>query len=169
MPRICCACGEPAGTATLTASGAGRGAARFSKYRFPVCDRCAVLFSTVHRRRRMSCLFGLGLSLVMCIVAAFLAQRVGETAWSALDPLVGVLLALAGITVVAALVVQWLVGVVGLEREAREIYRRVSEAVQVKRYDPGVVDSGYVTLAFVSQEFAQRFEEMNAGVVMPGR
>jgi len=115
-------------------------------------------------------LIGLGLSVLLCAAAlgTFQASEVIPPVIP-MDDLLGGLTVLALLALLGTLVAQWLVPVVGVTREVRTAYRRVSRAVNVRRYDPDVLGGGYVTFAFGNREFADRFQEMNGGVVSAGR
>lgn len=169
MPPVCCACGAPRGTASLMISRSSLREARFLNLAFPLCDRCARLSSIVVRRRRMTALAGLGLSLLFCVFAFGLSQVFGVAAGDPLDDLIGVLAVVGFVALAGTLVAQWLVSVVGLAPETRRAHRLVSKAVRVMRYDPDSLGGGYVTFAFGNADFAEQFQRMNTGVVLPGR
>lgn len=168
MPPVCCACGMPAGTAKLTASASSARKGRVLNLAFPLCDPCAATFATVQRRRRISCLGGVALSLLMCLLAFGLSRLLLATPSTFLDTLLGILLVLLPLIVLGTVLAQWLVSVIGLSRQERETYRLVSKGATIRRYDPSDVGVGYITLAFVNEEFADRFQEMNTGVVTSG-
>ena len=169
MPNLCCTCGEPAGTAKLTARSASRGG-RMLNLAFPLCDSCAQVYARIHRRRRNAFLIGLGLSLFLCI-ATFALSRVLEANPSpTLDTILGVLIILVPVALVGALVAPWLMVTLGIDPETRGTFRNVSNGAKIKRYDPDVFGrGGHVTLVFNNETFIKRFVEMNTGVVLPGR
>jgi hypothetical protein len=169
MPPICCACGAPAGSAKLTASASKARSGRILHLAFPLCDPCATTFATVHRRRRVSCLGGLALSLFMCLLAFGLSRLLQTTSSTLLDSLLGVLIILLPLVILGTLLAQWLVSIVGLSREERATYRLASKGATIRRYDPNELGVGYVTLGFANEEFADRFQEMNQGIVTAGR
>lgn len=168
-PNLCCACGEPAGTAKLTARSASRGG-RMLNLAFPLCDSCAHVYARIHRRRRNVFLIGLGVSLVLCIAAFALSQVLEGTPNPTLDTILGGLIILVPVAVVGALVAPWLMVALGLDPETRSTFRDVSDGAKIKRYDPDVFGrGGHVTLTFNDETFTERFVEMNTGVVLPGR
>lgn len=167
MPQVCCACGAPAGTGKLTTSGFSRGSGRFLNLAFPLCDRCARLSEMVNRRRRASRLVALGVCLFLC-VALGLPQALGAVPGTSVYTLLGSLIVLAPLALVGMLAAQWFASVVGLEREVRDTFRRVSRAVGIERYDTNPLGDGYVTLAFGNEQFADLFQKTNVGVVLPG-
>jgi len=169
MPRLCCACGAPSGTAKLKASGVSRAEGRFVNLFFPVCDQCATVYHTAGQRRRRIFLVGVALSLVLCVVAFVLSSVVETGPDTFLDSFLGGLMFLAPAVLILTLAAQWLLPIILLGSDARKIYRRVGAAVHVKRYDPDLYQGGYITLAFANEEFADQFQRMNIGVVGPGR
>lgn len=169
MPRVCCACGAPAGAGKLMISRSSLWEARFLNLAFPLCDRCALLAQSIGRRRRRVLLTGLGASLLFCAVAFGLGQTFVAVPGGLLDRAIGLLLLLAVLTFLGSWVGRWLASLIGLTAESRATYRRVSGAVRVRRYDPDPFGGGYVTFAFGNRDFADRFQEMNTGVVLEGR
>lgn len=169
MPNLCCACGEPAGTAKLTARSASRGG-RILHLAFPLCDSCAHLYARIHRRRRNTFLIGLGVSLFLCIAAFALSQVLEGNPSPTLDTILGGLVILVPVAGVGALIAPWLIVTLGLDPETRKTFRRVANSAKIKRYDPDVFGKGgHVTLSFNDETFTERFMEMNTGVVLPGR
>jgi len=166
MPSVCCACGAPAGAGRLVKSGSSWSQGKVLNLSFPLCDRCALLSKTLNRRRRVSCLAGLALSLLLC-TATFAISWAFEPG-DQLDAVLGSLIVLTPLALVGTLIAQWLVTVVGVDRAAGRTYRRVLRAVKVRRYDPDMFGGGYITLTFANDHFADLFREMNVGVVMPG-
>jgi len=169
LPKVCCACGAPAESGRLLASGSSRSSARFVNLFFPLCDRCAHLSAIVSRRRRIIRWAGLGLSLLASIAGLGISYVLGAIPDISLFTFLGSLTIFVPLALLGTLIAQWLVSVVGLNREVRETFRRVSKAAKVKRYDADVLGGGYITLAFVNEHFADLFQQMNTGVVLPGR
>lgn len=169
MPNLCCACGEPAGTAKLTARSASRGG-RMLNLAFPLCDSCARVYARIHRRRRNAFLIGLGVSLFLCIAAFALSRVLEGNPSPALDTILGGVIVLVPVAVIGALIAPWLMVILGLDPETRRTFRNVSNGAKIKRYDPDVFGrGGHVTLTFNDETFTTRFIEMNTGVVLPGR
>ena len=77
MPQVCCACGEPAESGRLMASGSSRSSMRFVNLSFPLCDRCAQQAKIVNRRRRIARWVGLGNILLLSIVAVITSYMSG--------------------------------------------------------------------------------------------
>jgi hypothetical protein len=167
MPEVCCACGAPAGTGKLTTSGFSRGSGRFLNLTFPLCDRCARLSEMVNRRRRTSRWVALGVSLFLC-VALGLPQTLEAVPGTSVYTFLESLIVLAPLALVGMLAAQSFASVVGLEREVRDTFRRVSRAVGIEHYDTDPLGDGYVTLAFGNEQFADLFQKINVGVVLPG-
>jgi len=170
MPRLCCACGAPAGTQTLAAS-ASTGSRRIYSVSlsFPLCDRCALANATVKRRRRIGCLVGLGLSILLG-AAAFGGVGVMEAFDIAPDPLfslaVASLVILAPLALLGGLISRWIVS--QWPRELCHTYKPVSRAVRIKRYQVGFISKGRITFAFGNEQFADLFKQMNAGAIVTG-
>lgn len=138
---------------------------RWVSIAFPLCDRCAHANAAIERRRKIGCWGSLGLSVFLCIGAIGIGMAFGldsDIAGTSLDYLVGGLLLLAGFTLFAGLIAQWLVPSIGLALEVREAYKRVSKAVRIKSYKRGFIGRGYITFAFGNDQFADLFKEMNA-------
>ncbi len=163
MPQVCCACGEPAESGRLMASGSSRGSMRFVNLSFPLCDRCAQRAKTVNQRRKVARWVGLGAVLCLSIVAV-IVSHVSETIsdFSFFDFLSSLVI-LAPFALLGMWIAQWLASNIGLEREVRLAFSRVSKAIQIKRYDVDMWEEGHITFEFINEHFADLFQEMNTG------
>ena len=169
MPKVCCACGEPAESRRLMASGSSRGGVRFVNLSFPLCNRCAQLAKTVNQRRRTARWIGLGVVLflvVVAVIASYASEAIPDTSFFTL---LGGVIILAPVALLGIWIAQWLASNVGLNREVRRAFRRVLKAVKIRRYDVDMWGEGHITFAFINAHFADLFQEMNTGVVLSGK
>ncbi len=169
MPKVCCACGEPSGSGKLMASGSSGGGSRFVNFSFPLCDRCAQLAKIVNRRRRGARWVGLGVVLVLAIVAVVVSNASETISDVSFFTLLSGLIIIAPFALLGVWIAQWVASNAGLNRDVRRAFKRVSKAVKIKRYDIPTWEKGYITFAFVDEQFADHFQEMNTGVVLPGK
>lgn len=171
MPRLCCACGAPAGTQTLSATHWPIWGKYIVSLPFPLCDQCALANATVDRRREIGCFGALGLSILLCAAAFGMVSIVEGSPGTLLEWLVGGLVILAPLTLLGGFIVgfDWPIGrwIVSLRpKELRHTYRRVSRAVRMKRYAAGFIRGGRITFVFGNEQFANLFKQMNAGAVL---
>ena len=170
MPKVCCACGEPVGLGRLLVSGASRGGTQLVNFSFPLCDGCAQLAETVNRRRRTARWVGLGVVLFLSLVVAVVAYASDAVLGFSFFTFLSGLIFLIPAVLLGVGIAQWLASNVSLDRQVSQSFRRVAKAVRVNRFD---VDTwgkkGYVTFTFANDQFADLFQEMNTGVVLPGK
>ena len=169
MPRVCCACGAPAESGRLMTSGYSRGGVGFVNLSFPLCDRCALISKTINRRRSIARWAGLVSALVLVIVVSGIASVSGALQDISLFTFLGSIAILVPLALLGILIAQWLVSIVGLTSEVRKTFARVARAVKIKAYDADMWGEGYITFVFVDELFANRFRQMNRGVVLPGK
>jgi hypothetical protein len=169
MPKICCACGSSAESGKLMISGSSRGLVRFVNLSFPLCNPCAHLSQAINRRRKMARWIGLSIVLFLTIGVIAVSYASAAIPDISLFTLLGGLMPLAPFIVLEIWAAQWLASNIGLNREARQAFRRVLKAVKIKRYDVNVLGDGHITFEFINERFADLFQEMNTGVVLPGK
>ena len=169
MPKICCACGDPSGSGKLMASGSSRGGSRFFNFSFPLCDRCAQVAKIVNQRRRVARWVGLGVVLVLGIVAVIVSAASGMISNVSFFTLLSGLIIVAPFALLGMWIAQWLASNTGLDQDVSQVFKRITRAVKVKRYDVTSWDKGYITFTFIDERFADLFQEMNTGVVLSGK
>jgi hypothetical protein len=142
---------------------------RFVNLSFPLCDRCAQLGKIVNRRRRTARWVGLGIVLflsVVAIVVSYVSETISDFSFFTF---LGSLIILAPLALLGMWVAQWLASNVSLGREPRLAFQRVSKAIKIRQYDVDMWGKGYITFTFINKHFADLFQEMNMGVVLPGK
>lgn len=169
MPKICCACGSPAESGKLMISGSSRGLVRFVNLSFPLCNQCAHVSQAINRRRRTARRIGLSIVLFLIIGATAVSYASAAIPDISLFTLLGGLIPLAPLIVLEIWAAQWLASNVGLDREVRRAFRRVLKAVRINRYDVNIMGDGHITFEFINEQFADLFQKMNTGVVLPGK
>ena len=176
MPTICCACGEPSGDERLTVTGSNFNPprSRFVELRFPLCNRCALIYRAVNRRRSIGLGVSLGLSALLCGAAFVIPSSLQAPDSDRLAILSEALLLLAVLALIGGLVYRVLAarGSDGAH-DAGAIYRRVTHAVAIRHIGPAYTriarQQEVVSLAFRNDEFARLFRRMNMAVVMTER
>ena len=173
MPTICCACGEPSGHERLTVAGSNFNPprSRFVELRFPLCDRCALTYKTVNRRRNVGLGISLGLSAILCSAAFIIPSSLQASESDRLAFFSEILFLLAVLILVGGLVYRALAARLSYDRQgADRIYRRVKHAVTVRHVGPAYTrfarQQEIISLAFRNDEFARLFRRMNLAVVM---
>ncbi len=170
MPKVCCACGEPVGVGRLLVSGASGGGGRLVNFSFPLCDRCAQLAETVNQRRRTARRIGLGIVLFLSIVAVVVSYASNVISGFTFFTFLSGAIFFIPAALLGMGIAQWLASNVSLDRQVSQSFRRVAKAVKVKRYDTNMWGKkGHITFRFVNDQFADLFQEMNTGVVLPGK
>lgn len=169
MPKVCCACGEPAESGRLMASGSSKSSMRFVNFSFPLCDRCAQQAKIVNQRRRCSRRVGLGIILFLSIVAIIGSYGSPMISDFSFFTFLGGLIFLVPLVVIVMWIAQWLASNVSLDREVRSAFQRVSKAIKIRHDDVDMWGKGYITFTFLNERFADLFQKMNTGVVLPGK
>jgi len=176
MPTICCACGEPSRDERLTVTGSNFNPprSRFVELHFPLCDRCALTYKTVNRRRNIGLGVSLGLSAVLCGAAFIIPSSLRASDSDRLAFFSEVLLLLAALILVGGLVYRALAVRLSTDRQgADRIYRRVKHAVTIRHIGSATMrnprQQEMISLAFSNDEFARLFRRMNLAVVMTDR
>jgi len=169
MPAVCCACGAPPGPDRLAVSGLNTGTPRTRpvEFHFPLCARCASAHRAVNRRRKAGLGASLALSALLCGAAFVIPSALQATSSSKLALFSEVLLILA----VAAFIGGWVLRAFVVKTDASgEMYRRVANAVKVRRIDAVVTRSldrrELVSFAFGNDDFGRLFRRMNTAVVL---
>jgi len=173
MPAICCVCGEPSGDERLTVIGSNFNPprSRFVELHFPLCDRCALTYKTINRRRNIGLGVSLGLSALLCGAAFVIPSSLQASDSDRLAFFSEVLLLLAVLILVGGLVYRALASRLSYDgQDADRIYRRVRHAVSIRHIGSAYLrnprQQEMISLAFRNDEFARLFRRMNLAVVM---